>query len=393
LKLVTKLKTIHIVSFQIPYPADYGGVIDVFFKIKSFVNEGVKVILHTYQYGRQASDVLEDLCEKVYYYKRSIFRFPLTTNALPYIVSSRNTTQLIDNLIEDNYPILFEGLHCCYYLNDDRLKNRFKIVRTHNIEHLYYLSLGKVEKSFYKRVFFNKEAIRLKKFEEELHNADLISAISPEDYKYFNNKYGNAYYLPVFHGNYPVNIKYQQNKSHFCLYHGNLGVGENHQAAMYLVNEVFDNLDFKLIIAGNNPKKELIEAVNQNPNVELRINITTKQINELIAVAQINVLPTFQGTGMKLKLINVLYQAGFVIVNQKMVHKTGIESECIISDSPKGMKEAIRIYMNEVFNLYDFEKRIQKLENLFGNIPNIQNFIVKISKNIQFEIRPQNSEV
>jgi hypothetical protein len=49
--------------------------------------------------------------------------------------------------------------------------------------------------------------------------------------------------------------------------------------------------------------------------------------------------------------------------------------------------------MNEVFNLFDFEKRNHKLENLFGNIPNIQNFIVKISKNIQFEIRPQNSEV
>ena len=34
---------IHIVSFDIPYPANYGGVIDVFFKAKFLAEKGVKV--------------------------------------------------------------------------------------------------------------------------------------------------------------------------------------------------------------------------------------------------------------------------------------------------------------------------------------------------------------
>ncbi|MEI7802398.1 MAG: mannosyltransferase, partial [Bacteroidota bacterium] len=42
---------LHIISFNVPYPPDYGGVIDVYYKIKALKEAGVKIHLHCYEYG------------------------------------------------------------------------------------------------------------------------------------------------------------------------------------------------------------------------------------------------------------------------------------------------------------------------------------------------------
>ena len=144
---------LHLIAFDIPYPANYGGVIDIFYKIKSLHKQGIQVILHAYQYGREQSDVLNKYCHQVYYYKRKTFRNPFYSN-LPYIVASRNSSELLENLLAIDAPILFDGLHCCYYLSHPELKTRFKMVRTHNIEHDYYSSLEEVESNFFKKYFF-----------------------------------------------------------------------------------------------------------------------------------------------------------------------------------------------------------------------------------------------
>lgn len=337
---------LHIISFNVPYPPNYGGVIDVFYKIKALSDIGVKITLHTFKYGRGTSDILEELCEKVYYYKRNIFKASYFSS-LPYIVSSRQSNALLENLLEDNNPILFEGVHTCYYLNHPSLKDRIKVVRMHNIEHVYYKNLAKIESNLFKKIFFQEESNRLRKFQPTLKYAQAIAAISPEDYKSLAIHYDNVFYLPVFHANTELNIG-KGNKP-FCLYHGNLAVGENNEAAMYLINEVFAGFKHHLVIAGNEPTKELKKAVDNHPNIVLRSNISTKEINDLIGSAMINLLPTFQNTGMKLKLINVLYQSNKVIVNNKMIKNTGLEELCYRADDAKKMKQAINYLMdNEV---------------------------------------------
>ena len=59
---------LHIVSFDIPYPANYGGVIVIFNQIKALQQQGVKVILHCFQYGdRKPQQELERFCHEVHY--------------------------------------------------------------------------------------------------------------------------------------------------------------------------------------------------------------------------------------------------------------------------------------------------------------------------------------
>ena len=63
-------KYLNIVSFNIPYPANYGGVIDVYYKLEALRACGVKLILHCFEYERPHAPELESICDKVFYYKR-----------------------------------------------------------------------------------------------------------------------------------------------------------------------------------------------------------------------------------------------------------------------------------------------------------------------------------
>ena len=60
------LKTLHVISFDIPYPANYGGAIDVFYKIKALHEKGLKIILHCFLYNnKKIPEELIKYCEEV----------------------------------------------------------------------------------------------------------------------------------------------------------------------------------------------------------------------------------------------------------------------------------------------------------------------------------------
>lgn len=358
---------LHIVAFDVPFPPDYGGVIDIYYKLKALHKEGVKIYLHCFEYGRERKAELERYCEKVFYYRRKAGKH-LLFNSLPYIVSSRSSEELVNNLLMDNAPILFEGLHCCFHLNDVRFKSRKKIVRMHNIEHTYYSNLAVVEKNFFRKKYFEQEAKKLEKFEAVLQHADGIAAISPADTQELSGKYKNVTNIIAFHPHDKVNIK--EGKGNFVLYHGSLAVGENNKAALYLVNEIFKGMDVPLIIAGNGASPELREEVKKNKNIQLREGISTDEIYSLIQNAQVNILPTFQATGIKLKLLSSLFTGRHCVVNSPMVINTGLESLCCIADSAFQMKKEILRLMNTSFTGEEKLKREKILEEKFSNKAN-----------------------
>jgi hypothetical protein len=359
-------KRLHIVAFDVPYPADYGGVIDIYYKVASLHAQGVKVVLHMYQYGREQSITkLKKVTSELHYYKRSTFKNPFI-GSLPYIVNSRNGDALLNNLLKDNDPILFEGLHCTYHLANPLIKNRYKIVRTHNIEHHYYKHLEKSEFSYFKKYFFRIEADKLRKYESILKHAQLVATISPNDYTHFAKKYDNVMYLPAFHSN--DSIVYPGNNGKFLLYHGNLSVPENYIAAMELVKNVFSKLTATpAVIAGNNPPKELVKLVESYDHISIRTNLTTDQIHLLIQTAHVNVLYTNQNTGIKLKLLNGLFKGKFAVVNPLMVDGSGLEPLCAIGKDFKAMLAKIKEFLLQDYTQDCFDKRKLFLEEHFSN--------------------------
>lgn len=361
-------KELNVIAFDVPSPPNYGGVVDIFYKLQALHKAGIEIHLHCYQYGRSSAADLKKLCKSVTYYPRRTFRNPFY-GKLPYIVATRNSTAMIENLNKNDFPILFEGLHCCYYLNHESLRHRFKIVRTHNIEHDYYKNLEMVEDNFFKKYFFRLESERLKKFEHNLKYADVIAAISPNDFKYFKKHYKNAIYLPAFHPNTEVSIN--TGKGKYLLYHGNLGVGENEEAAMFLIKNVFSKLDMPAIIAGNNASLNLKREAENYPNITINDKVKSSQIHSLIKNAHINVLPTFQSTGIKLKLINSLFIGRHCVVNDKMVKNTGLEKLCQSANSPNTLIKLINKLWDVEFTEEDIEQREKVMSQKFSNDENI----------------------
>jgi len=217
------------------------------------------------------------------------------------------------------------------------------------------------------------EAEKLKKFQQSLSHANYIAAISPSDVAYFSKRFKNVFHLPPFHEN--EHINQCSEKGDFILYHGNLGVGENDEAAKYLVREVFNHVDKPVIIAGNNPSKQLEGMVESHKHIKLIVDYNTEQIINLIKQAHINVLPTFQATGIKLKLINALYNSRFCIVNNAMVKNTGLEPLCYIENTQQGMVKRINELWDKKWTDKDSELRETILEKNFSNQENIKKLI------------------
>lgn len=371
---------IHVIAFNIPYPPTYGGVIDVYYKLKAFDEVGIKVHLHCYEYNRKQVKQLESICETLHYYKRNVSKANLFSSK-PYIVVSRNSTELITNLQKDNYPILFEGLHTCFFLDDKRLKNRRKVVRMHNIEHLYYLHLARVEKNLFKRYYFFNEAGKLKTYQNILKKADGIAAISKNDTIHLEKRFKNVKTVGPFH---PFNyIKIKKGSGTYCLYHANLEIGENNEAAMFLVSKVFAEMAVPLIVTGHKPSSELKEEILKFPHITLVANPDAEQMQKLIRNAHIHILPTFQATGIKLKLYAALFNGRFCITNSTMVKDTGLEQLCIIRDTADDMKMAVLEYIKKPFEQEVIDKRQEVLiKNKFANRYNISQLVKMLFQSI-----------
>ncbi len=358
-------KHVHIIAFNIPSPPNYGGVIDVFYKITALHKIGVRIILHCFEYNRPSDPILEQYCEKVFYYKRdtSVLR---QLHIRPYIVNSRNHPQLLQNLLLDNYPILFEGLHTCYFINHPKLNKRHKVVRMHNIEWQYYQHLVKLEKNAIHRTFFQIEAWRLKRYETILKYADTIVAISPLDENYLKQRYSNVHYIPAFHPNETIQIK--EGRGTYALFHGDLSVKDNEESAFFLIQSVFKNLEIPLVIAGLNPSNKLSQLIEQQSNVTLKPNLPFETLQQLIQEAHINILISFHSAGMKLKLLNALYNGRFCIVNTPMVKETGLANLCLEANNPKDLEILVKEVFLKTFREQDIDHRKQQLEHNFSNI-------------------------
>lgn len=369
----TSDKHLHIVSFDIPYPANYGGVIDVFFRIKALSQRGVKIHLHCFEYGREHSAYLESFCHSVTYYKRET-KVAKLFNTLPYIVCSRDSEELRNNLLKDDYPILLEGLHCCSILTYDVFKDRNIIVRAHNVEHEYYEHLAMAEVDAKKKVYLRQEVRKLKDFESILNKAKAILAISQKDYEYFSQKYNNVYMLTAYNAYTEVDIL--EGGSDYVLYHGNLSVAENYSAAEYIV-DAFKKTDVKLIVAGMNPPQHLVKMIENVPNVELVDSPDDQTLFDLIRHAHINILVTEQATGLKLKLLNTLFNGRFCLVNDKMVEGLDVNGLCYIVNDQNAIRFAVDELMPRRFDEHQIEKRRKNMRN-FYNIEEATDMLLKL---------------
>lgn len=352
-----------------PYPADYGGVIDVFYKIKTLHGLGIKIHLHCFEYGRGMQMELESYCVEVSYYHRKEGHKGIS-HKLPYIVCSRSNGELLENLLKDNHPIIIEGVHCTYLLNDDRFRNRKIILRLHNVEHEYYRQLYHHEKSIFKKIYYLNESKMLKKYEENISDDTTILAMAEKDANQYRKEFGakNISYLPAFHPDYGSHCT--EGKGCYCLYHGNLSVAENEAAAVWLLQKVFDDLDVPFVIAGKGPTEKLQRLAHRHHHTCLVENPGEQEMKDMICKAQINVIPSFNNTGIKLKLLNAVFNGRHCLANKNTVYETGLEKTCHVAETPGEFKKMILELYQQPFTNEEIQIRKGLLSGLFNNEKN-----------------------
>jgi hypothetical protein len=220
--------------------------------------------------------------------------------------------------------------------------------------------------------------MKLKRFEKNINNSQAILSVSTSDLNYFRKTYPNtpSYYLPSFHPFDTITIK--KGIGDYILYHGNLSISENYHAAMWLIEHVFSNIKCPVIIAGLNPPKALVQLVNQFPHITLKQNCSSHEMNELVSNAQIHCLYTAQETGLKLKLIHVLYAGRHAVVNQNMLNGTELEKACTVCNNPseyiyaieslikKNMDELLISNRNQYLKDMNNDKKTERLISLFN---------------------------
>lgn len=360
-------KNLHIVCLDIPYPPDYGGLFDLYYKLRYLKENGVNIHLHCFfkRYAEQ-KDLLR-YCKTVHYYKRATGWSSFSLH-IPYIVNSRSDKQLLENLSEDNYPVLLEGIHCTKLLYENKLSDRTVVLRLHNIEFDYYAQLAQKATHVFKKLYYSHESRLLKKYEKKIAlSADAIVCVSTRDAEQYKKLFNihNVSHLPVF---VPwQKVKSKQGSGSYCLYQGNLSVIENEIAATWLVQNVFHNLNIPFTIAGKNPSTQLKKIISANPYVSLVESPSAEKMEELIANAQINLLPSFSTTGIKLKLLHAIFSGRHCIVNSDMVSGTGLESTCNIAETGIEFQNKIKELFHFPFTSAQIAIRQALLEKHYDN--------------------------
>jgi hypothetical protein len=370
-------KHLHIVCLDVPYPVDYGGVFDLFHKIKALHEAGVRLHLHCFDYGRGEQEELERYCADIHYYPRC-GGHKAFSHKLPYIVCSRSNGRLMEDLAKDDHPILLEGVHCSYLLNDERFSGRKIILRLHNVEYRYYRELFHAERSLLKKIYYLHESKLLRHYERSIADKVQVLAVSEQDSALYRDEFGASRVstLPVF---VPFSeVRSREGTGCFCLYHGNLSVAENEQAVAWLLKKVFPGLRVPFIVAGKDPSARLIRLVGRYPQGCVIPNPSQEEMQDLIAKAQIHLLPSFHSTGIKLKLVNALFNGRHCVVNEGAVASTGLETGCRVAKDAAGVRQLIEELYRQPFTGDEVEARKKLLLGQFDNIGNVGRLMASI---------------
>lgn len=370
-------KQLHIISFNVPYPPDYGGVMDVFYKLPALQKLGVQVHLHCFTYGRAHQPELNRYCASVRYYERFTGHKGIS-NTLPYIVSSRRNEQLLNELLKDDHPIFMEGVHSTYLLLDPRFRHRRCFVRLHNVEYLYYRDLCSSTFSPLKKLYYWMESRLLKSYERKIASRAFCWGITAADTSIYRQQLGcqRAADLPLFIPDWKVDGS--EGMGAYCLYHGDLSVDANDKAARWLLEKVFLQLKIPLVIAGKNPSAALARLAQEQNHTCLVANPSDKELQDMIAKAHIHVLPSFTRTGMKTKLVNALFHGRHCVVNEATVAGSGLEPACHIGTTARAFAGIVAQLYHQPFTAEECTLRKHLLEQRFNNEASAQQLIHQV---------------
>ncbi|KMQ66584.1 hypothetical protein ACM46_03400 [Chryseobacterium angstadtii] len=335
------MKEIHLISFNYPYPPSYGGIIDVYYKIKALSDLGIKIHLHCFvdTVPETVDQEIKDSTENVFFYKKK--KNPLHYfSKIPFAAAIRTSDVLLDNLAAIHAPILFEGLQTTSIICKLKNKGYSLYLRYHNNEAEYYKGLSSSEKNLFKKIIYRIEAFKYADYQKKLlREFEKVFCLSGKEFNEVDSYSKNAGFIPIFHGN--RSVKHLGKKGDYFLFHGDLTISDNKKALDETIS-MFKNLpEHQLVIASDRASDDARKKISSIENISLVPIETTENLHSLFEKAHANILLSYQNSGTKVKLFNALYNSRFVIVNQNITDDDSLISLCHQGTNPDEIRRQI----------------------------------------------------
>lgn len=383
---------------RFPYPLEKGDKLRAFHQIKelSKQHEIVLCALSDQKVAQSSIDKLQEYCKAIHIIKlpkwkiywNLFWQLLFTDKSLQVVYFYNKSAQKkINRIITEYQPDHIYGqlIRVAEYIKN------IPIPKT--LDYMDALARGMerriAQSPFYIKWFLTTETTRLKRYEHQIFNAfDNLTIISEQDKNLIVHIKNDAIQIIPNGVDYEM-FKFQENseKKYDLIFTGNMAYPPNIDSVVYLVNEVMPLVwekypDVKLVIAGAEPDKKVLQLASKNVEVTGWI----KDIATYYAATKIFIAPMQIGTGLQNKLLEAMAMKLPCVTSQLANNALGAkhQNSILIGNEPEEYYEHIisllenkNLYNNIATSGYDFVKKNYTWE---GTTQKLNELIIKIGR-------------
>lgn len=318
------------ISSVFPLPANNGAKIRILNSIKNLSKDNELVfvsLLHDKARYQKEIREIEKYCLEVHtvdYIQKSklhlLLKYVFSQN--PYRVTkffNKEIKQVIKQeilgtSIKLDFDVIYvQFMNSLVYIDKEWISDESIVaVDEHNCDELYWESYARSTNFVYKLI--GKENIRrLGKYRIKMNDIiNIVLSVSKNDADSTSSLFNGIKKVSVIPNGVDIkyfssrNTQYEQKENNIILC-GSMDATMNHEAAMYLINDIFPMVkdkikDVKLYIVGRNPSKSLLDYNSE----DIIVTGTVDDVRPYYDKAKVSVAPYKYGGGTKLKNLEAM---------------------------------------------------------------------------------------
>ncbi|MEN3372390.1 glycosyltransferase family 4 protein [Dechloromonas sp. ZS-1] len=354
-----------VLSPNVPFPANRGGLADVWRRIQAISLLGHDVMLVAPidsglgAVSAEVDAVIDGVVKAKFYYSiRRGFWLTLLRLLRSFLVPWHASTRIPD---ANSFEKLIESVRAfrpeALWLDGPWLGvlgnciasqlNVPILYRSHNIEFAYMRGQSKIAVKFRDRLALRLSCLGLETFEKKtMQQAAAVFDISVDDMKYWQaNGIKNIFWLPPL-PELSLNRQSSPNIEGDIVFIGNLGTPNNVRGVEWFVTEVlplvrtrFPNVRCRII--GSNPTPFIMELLMKSMGVDATVNVPDP--TPYLFGAKVLVNPVMSGSGVQVKMLDMLMTDASIVTATQGTRGLPPEFKGLfrIADDPNAFAQAV----------------------------------------------------
>lgn len=369
-----------------PFPADHGGKVDIYERLKDGINNNFIIDLVCTKKKGVKIELPEDIntkINKIIPVERDM-SFKRLLSFKPFHIQSRKKLKDL-NFNNAHYDLLLlESEHVFYILENKTFTYKKNAVRVHNDEVRYIFQLFLAGSNLKRKLFYFLEFLKFLLFRSYLNS-------SIENHFFVSSKeFNNSYWIKktqkkfLFKTPFEVKTKFRFKREGFkVLFIGSIFMDNNLSSIYWYLENVHNRLinipEYKFYIAGNTKGLEIKQLKKITSFKKISLIENPDNFDDLYEKCSVFINPMKRGAGLKQKTVRAL-EHGMPIVSTKVgVEGLDLKNEIHYINSETGREFYIAI--KTIFYDPDFG---------FNLVKNAQNFLSKNSINLIKKVLEEN---